>query len=356
MNEKVDYLSKANVIIQTLQGVGIPTLVVGGFCRDYLLGLEPKDIDLCTPLHPDEVYDKLKLIKNEHGVSPRIYETGRRFGTLGIKLCGELVEITSFRTEQYNKDNRKPEVKFTNDLKSDLSRRDFTFNALAYDGKHFIDYFDGIKHLKEGKVVAVGNATLRLKEDFLRSLRAIRFASKYNFTIDEFLFSRIQKFSYKILNISKERWMQELDKILISDYTDKGLDYLQESGLMKFMIPELVLQVSYDQNSKYHDYALWEHTKGVVRVCPKDINLRWSALLHDIAKPMVRLDRYNEEGVCYKSNYIHHETLGAELVKKTGVYLKWSNERIKSVSDIVRNHLKDESPLREYDNWGKKLK
>ena len=152
-----------------------------------------------------------------------------------------------------------------------------------------------------------------------------------------------------ILNISKERWMMEMDKMLITDYVGKGLLLLWESGLFRYMIPELDLQFNYDQNSQYHNFKLHQHTIKVVESCPKDVMLRWTALLHDIAKPFVRTE--NKRGY---SNYINHELLGAEMVNMIARNLKWSNERRKACVELVRTHLEEDCILRKYDNMAKK--
>jgi len=145
----------------------------------------------------------------------------------------------------------------------------------------------------------------------------------------------------------------ELDKILMTDKPSIALDFFMETRLMNFMIPELALQYNYDQNSVYHDLTLWEHTKKALDATPKDINLRWGILLHDVGKPFVRTDKFSE-GIWIKANYIKHDIVGAEFVTKIAKYLKWSNDRTKSVENLVRNHLNDDSPLREYDMKGKK--
>ena len=167
----------------------------------------------------------------------------------------------------------------------------------------------------------------------------------------------------QILNISKERWMMELDKILKSENVERGLMDLWQSGLFKFMIPELELQSNYDQNSQYHNWLLDVHTIKVVEAIRKetdDLNMLWAGLLHDIAKPFVRtnkalkqLGEQLKQGRTYKSNYIGHEILGAEMVKRIAGHLKWSKERTEKVTDLVRHHLEDECPLRKYDNEGK---
>lgn len=331
-----------------------PVYMVGGAVRDYLREVEPKDYDFCTPAEPDEIE---RLIKKD---KRRAYLTGKRFGTLACKIDGEMIEITTFRTEKYEPRNRKPIVEYVKNIHEDLSRRDFTINAMAIrltrGHLRIIDPFCGQEDLEAGVIRTVGHPKQRFKEDPLRILRAIRFACRLGFEIEEGTSKKMNSMAINILNISKERWMMELDKILLSDHVEMGLDLLWKTGLFKFMIPELHCQIGYNQNSKYHPFTLDIHTSKVVEATPKDLNLRWSALLHDIAKPFVRSDKeiqLDERNIAVKSNYIGHEKLGADMTLKLSAHLKWDKKRTEEVVDLVRNHLEESCPLRAYDNLGK---
>ncbi len=343
-----------------------PVYLVGGACRDYLMGVEPKDYDFCTPATPDEIEEKIHARPNEHGDQTKVYGVGKKFGTLGCKVDGEMVEITTFRTEKYKKGSRKPAVEYVKTIHEDLSRRDFTINAMAIrltkGHLRIIDPFCGQEDLEARLIRAVGHPKQRFKEDPLRILRAIRFASRFAFEIEEETEKKVKKMGIYLLDISKERWMMEMDKILLSKCAGYGLQLMWENELFKFMIPEIQMQFKYDMNSRYHKHLLHIHTKKVVEATPKDLNLRWAALLHDIAKPFVRTDKIivgapmllDEEIREYtKSNYIGHEKLGADMVLKLAAHFKWSNERRDKVFELVRNHLEDDCPLREYDNMGK---
>ncbi len=350
-----------------------PVYITGGFVRDSFLGLEPKDIDFSTPTTPDEIEKKIRESLNEHGHNRKAVNVGKKFGCLKCKVFGEDIDIVSFRTEKYKKGNRKPDVEYVKTIHEDLSRRDFTINAMAirlHKGKlRVIDPFGGQQDIEGGVIRAVGHPKQRFKEDPLRMLRAIRFACRFGFRVEEVTYSKMKKMANYILDISKERWVMELDKILLSDRVDDGLRYLWDANLFRFMIPELQLQLNYDQNSNYHSFTLEEHTKRVVMATPKDLDLRWSALLHDIAKPFVRTDKEiiiskedlkNPEPVKVekmetgiKTNYIGHEKLGADIVLRLAAHFKWSNERRDNVVGLVRNHLEDDCQLREYDNMGK---
>jgi len=321
-----------------------PIYLVGGSIRDRLLGKEPKDWDFCTPLSPDEIETRVKQ------AGRRAYLIGKKYGTIGFKLDGAFIEVTTFRTEKYEKNNRKPKVEFVKNLHQDLARRDFTINAIAKRGNKIIDPFNGRRDLKERRIKAVGVATHRFKEDPLRILRACRFSSQLGFKIEGETLRAMQKLSYKILTVSKERWMAELDKLLLGEGVILGLNYLMAVELLKYMIPELSIQFMFNQNSCYHSLPLWIHTIKVVEQMPKDINLRWSALLHDIAKPFVK--KLNIKTGYY--NYVKHDLLGADMVERLARHLKWSNERRESVKELIANHLREDSPLKEADDKAKK--
>lgn len=320
-----------------------PVYLVGGSVRDKLLGREPHDHDFATPLLPDEIETKVK----EAG--KRAFITGKRFGTIGFKHEGDFIEVTTFRSERYGK-TRKPEVEFVTSINEDLARRDFTINAIALRGTKYIDPFNGKDDIEHRVIKAVGNPSERFNEDPLRLLRAARFAAQLDFTIEPVTYKSMTKNAHKVMSVSRERWMQELDKLLLADGVTWGLRVLAETDLLKFILPELRIQIGYDQNSDYHELDLWEHTLATVSKVPKDINLRWAALLHDVGKPFVRTD--NVRGT---SNYVFHDTIGAELVHGIGKRLKWSNERTAAVRELIANHLSDESPLREADNSSKSM-
>jgi len=327
-----------------------PVYAVGGCVRDYILKIISKDYDFCTSATPEEIEKKVK----ESG--RRAYLTGKRFGTIGCKIDGEMIEITTFRNEIYKEGSRKPKVSYVKDIGEDLSRRDFTINAMAIrlkkDKLKIIDLFGGRKDLKNKIIRAVGNPKIRFKEDSLRLLRAIRFSARFNFEIEKTTLEKIKKMAIHILDISKERWVMELDEILLCENAGIGLKRLWEVGLFTYIIPEMQLQKDYKQNSQYHNYNLDKHIIKVVEAIRKDttdLNLLWAGLLHDIAKPFVRTK--NKKGY---SNYIGHEILGADMVKKISAHLKFSKERTEKITELVRNHLEDDCILRKYDNEGKK--
>jgi len=211
---------------------------VGGCVRDTLLGDTPKDWDYTTNLTPDEMEPLIRT------AGRRVYETGRRFGTLGFKVEVdgeyELVEVTTYRTEYYDGKTRKPEVVWAKSLKDDLSRRDFTINAIAYDGEKIIDPFGGRLDLYAGLIKSVGLPKDRILEDALRILRAARFAARYDFSIDPNFIGKARQLADRIFDVSVERWVQELDKLLTSKHTLKGLESLYEMGVFQRILPEII--------------------------------------------------------------------------------------------------------------------
>jgi tRNA nucleotidyltransferase (CCA-adding enzyme) len=321
-------------VLQKIQ----PLYQVGGSVRDELLGLEPKDIDYATPLLPDEIEEIIK------GEGYRAYLTGKRFGTLAFKQDGKLVEITTFRAETYAPGSRKPRVEFVRSIEGDLSRRDFTINAIAKREGRIIDPYLGREDIEKNILRAVGNPGDRFNEDPLRILRACRFASQLGFRIEEKTLAAAHKRAHKILEVSRERWMQELDKLLTGEYAIQGLLALRDTGVLPFILPEVAALYDYDQKSPYHQHDLFVHTGLVVDGVEREAVVRWAALLHDIGKPAARV--FKESG---QANYVHHEAIGAEMVYGIAKRLKWSEDRRKTVQELVRTHAEETSPLRQAD-------
>lgn len=327
-------------LLDDVEAVVTPVYLVGGSVRDLLLGNEPHDYDFTTPLSPDEIETAVRQ------AGKRPYLVGKRYGTIGFKVDGHLIEVTTFRTELYTPGSRKPTVQFIDDITHDLSRRDFTINAMALrTNGTLIDPFNGQADIATKCLRTVNKAYDRYNEDPLRMLRVARFAAQLNFTIETDTETQAAKKAHKILEISKERWGQELDKLLTSNHPVVGLSFLARTRLLHFMLPELAIQVGYDQDSPYHELDLWEHTLKTVHLTDNTIPLRWAALLHDVGKPYVR--KKNNRGY---SNYTHHDQVGGELATKIAYYLRWSNERTYVVRDLITQHLEPDSPLRGADS------
>jgi putative nucleotidyltransferase with HDIG domain len=258
------------------------------------------------------------------------------------------IEVTTYRRELYSSNSRKPSVVFTHDLKEDLSRRDFTINAIALTAdEELVDPFNGANDLKTGILKAVGDPGERFHEDPLRLLRLIRFVARSGFKVDQPTYKAAADRVYTLTNISTERINAELDYILVAPHAVDALRLMAELGLLSFAIPLLAVQVHYDQNTPYHRFELWEHSLKTMGAVEPDVELRWAALLHDVGKPFVRREKPG------RSSYVHHDRVGAVLVEMIGRHLHWSNDRLERIRELVRTHMSDDNPIRKADNAAK---
>ena len=308
---------------------GFQIYLVGGAVRDGILGIETKDFDFTTNASSE---DSIKMLnKNDYKTT----EIGRAFGTIETTVGDYSIHITTYREDKYNKDSRKPEIKTSGELETDLSRRDFTVNAIAYDinNNEIIDPHGGLKDLSEGLIRTPDTADISFSDDPLRMLRACRFVSTHGFTPNNELFKAISKNVERIEIVSTERIRDEFTKLLTGKEPSLGLKAFVESGLSELIMPELNgLKIEVDP--KHHHKDVYEHTMVVLdRVSPTLIS-RMSALLHDIGKPKTK---GIENG---KVHFRHHEVVGAKMSKKILKRLKYDNETIKKVSLLVENHLR----------------
>jgi tRNA nucleotidyltransferase/poly(A) polymerase len=305
-------------IIQELENLlGIKLYLVGGAVRDLTLAKPVKDWDFASPSTPDEV--EQAVIKT--GRKP--YILGKRFGTIGFKYeinnTSEMIEITTFRNELYQPQSRKPIVEFSSNLFEDLSRRDFTINAMAIEKSGtIIDLFDGQRDLKNKIIRAVSDPVERFTEDPLRILRAIRFASKLGFEIEPNTLSAIRTKRFELLQISKERWVMELDQILTQKNPETGLELLMQHDIFQVIVPEISLQ---------KHTPIWEQTKTTIANLDNDPTSRWAALCSLISLPYL-----NQVSPTQESNL-----LSIDLVKKLGTHLKFSKDRIKTMTNLIYN-------------------
>lgn len=332
-----------------LEQADFEAFFVGGCVRDMLMGVEPKDWDITTNAAPDEV---LKIF------SEGKYEN--TFGTVLVPIKNEagetqtVVEITTYRSEQGYSDRRHPdEVKFEKDLDKDLSRRDFTVNALAmrgkdsavplkddlqthvfeFDGYTVVDLFGGRKDIKQKIIRSVGEPAERFKEDALRMIRAIRFACQLNFDIEDKTERAIGKMASSIRFIANERIKDELIKILTSDKAYDGIMLLYRNKLMQYILPELLLGDGMAQD-RHHLYSVFKHNTLSLKNCPSpDWRVRFAALMHDVGKPPTMKKR---DGV---ATFYNHEHVSAKLVRKIMKRLKFSSQDIEKVVTLVRNHM-----------------
>ena len=312
--------------------------MVGGTVRDVLLRREQSnDADLATDAQPEEI---------KHLVAPTkptaIVLVGERFGTVRLHYGSDIIEITTFRTERYNAESRKPEVCFGTRLEEDLLRRDFTINALARDPLNgsIIDLFDGRHDLEAHILRAVGNEPdKRFDEDPLRLMRGVRFAAQLDFTIEPETRRSILRQSAKLQKISRERIRDEMNKLLVSPHPAKGLDLLVELGLMVWVIPEVlelrgVSQQPSQQTRSISSKDVYAHVLRVVERSSPRLATRWSALLHDIAKPRTRSIEEN------KIHFFGHEDVGAYMARDILKRLHFDRDFIENVSRIVRLHMR----------------
>ena len=262
--------------IDALENAGYEAYAVGGCVRDHLLGLQPHDYDLCTSALPDQTQ---KVFTGENLVLASL-----KHGTVGVVTEGGVVEITTYRTEGGYQDSRHPDwVKFVPDIREDLARRDFTVNAMAYSPtRGYCDPFGGQQDLKDGVLRAVGHAPTRFSEDALRILRGVRFAARYRLIPEGSTMDAMQALCPTLDKLARERVFEELCKLLL---TAQPEDLLRYSHILAAAIPELKPMIGFDQRSPHHAFDVFTHTAYVCGGVPKELPLRWAALLHDVGKP-----------------------------------------------------------------------
>ena len=305
---------------------------VGGAVRDMILGYSINDYDITTLATPDEIRETLHMYKT--------IDIGGSLGTVLARTENFSVDITPFRIEGEYKNYRKPEeVIFSKDVRDDIKRRDFTINAILYNGE-FIDYVGGIEDLKNKIIRAIGDSEERIREDALRILRAVRFASKYDFEIEEGLRSAIISNVSLLKNISYERIRDEFVKILLDKNVKLGINLLKELHILDIILPEIVETYDYDQNSKYHENNLYDHIVNVVGYSPEVLEIRLAALLHDLGKPSTF--SMGEDGVAH---YYGHEVESSEIARNVLRRFKFSNEIIKNVRILIENHMTFQSVM-----------
>ena len=321
-------------ILNKLRENGFEAYIVGGCVRDKLLSIEPHDYDITTSARPNE-------IKNVFSDCKTIL-VGEEFGTVGILLNKVLYEVTTFRIDGNYINNRKPEkVIFSDNLKEDLKRRDFTINAMAMDidGKLY-DPFLGKKDLQDKIIRAVGDPNERIKEDALRMMRAIRFAGRFDFYIEENLFDAIGQNASLLKKIAPERIFDEFSKMITSEKPSYYLLLLEESGILDVIFPELKRTVGFAQFSPYHDKTLFDHLICVMDYVRPDLSLRLAALFHDISK--VDTLSIGEDG---RGHFYGHEILGAELVEEILKKYRLPNKTIEKVKILILDHMKVHSEM-----------
>lgn len=298
--------------------------IVGGAIRDILLELKPKDVDFATNLS----YETLKTLFSEY--TPK--ETGKSFGVLRIRINNIDYEIAKFREDIYGKEKK---VSFVDDIKNDLARRDFTINAMAYNQKEgIIDLYNGQKDIENRIINFIGNAEERIIEDPLRVLRAFRFMSRLDFSLSENTIEAIKKQKDLLKNIPEERITMEFSKLLLGENIKNTLTLMKDTGVLELIIPEFKATYDFNQCNPHHNLDLFNHIINVVSKVPADLELRYSALLHDIAKPVVQT--FDEEGIAH---YKTHEIVGADMARDILTRLKLPVKLIDTVEEIIKKHM-----------------
>ena len=318
-------------VIEKLQKASFEAYIVGGCVRDFLLGIEPKDWDVTTNAKPEEIQKVFPDSFYENNFLTVTARTGSKKPELAE------IEITTYRFEAKYSDKRHPdEVKYAEKLEDDLSRRDFTINAMAMDEKKkVIDLFEGQKDLKNKIIRTVGKPEERFNEDALRMLRAVRFATVLDFKIEEKTKEAIKENSIWLEAISKERIRDEFVKIIMADKAADGIELLRELGLLKYIIPELLENYGVAQN-KHHIYDCYQHAVKALEFCAKknlNLEVRLASLLHDIGKPK------SKSGEGENATFYNHEMIGAKMTFQILNNLKFSKKEVEKITKLVRFHL-----------------
>ncbi|MFC5198932.1 MULTISPECIES: CCA tRNA nucleotidyltransferase [Streptomyces] len=326
------------------QEAGFSLALVGGSVRDALLGRLGNDLDFTTDARPEDV---LKIVRPW---ADAVWEVGIAFGTVGAQKDALVdgvqqsfqIEITTYRSEAYDRTSRKPEVSYGDSIEEDLVRRDFTVNAMAValPEKKFIDPHGGRDDLAARVLRTPGTPEQSFSDDPLRMMRAARFAAQLDFEVAPDVVAAMTDMAGRIEIVSAERVRDELNKLLLSTHPRKGLTLLVDTGLSAHVLPELpALRLERDEHHRHKD--VYDHTLIVLEQAMAleengpDLTLRLAALLHDIGKPRTR--RFENDG---RVSFHHHEMVGAKMTKKRMSELKYSNELVKDVSRLVELHLR----------------
>ena len=318
----------ARKIIARLEQHGYEAYIVGGCVRDSLMGKRPSDWDICTSARAEEM---MALFEDK-----RVIPTGIQHGTLTILAEDGAYEVTTFRIDGEYLDHRHPKsVAFTRELAEDLSRRDFTINAMAWHPERgLIDLFGGVEDLRDRLVRAVGDPVQRFNEDGLRMLRMVRFATVLDFDYDPATYDAVRKQGHLLQYISKERIQVELNKILLAAHPARGLEDLYTLGMYPYIIPMMCHTVGFAQRGGHHFLDVFEHSLLAVGVIAPELVLRLTMLLHDIGKPFVW---DSSESLSY-DRFDDHAAVSAKLAGKILRDLKYDNATRKDVVELIAHH------------------
>jgi poly(A) polymerase len=342
-HDRLDELAQlSRPLTEAFARAGFSLYAVGGSVRDALLGgprREDFEIDFTTNARPEDIERLMKPLCNA------LWQQGKAFGTIGGTLRGSGIklEVTTFRSESYVDHSRKPSVVWGDSLEADLSRRDFTINALALDVialnenvpdvQTLFDYHQGFHDLNDRVLRTPIDPETLFSDDPLRMLRAARFAARFDMSIDPALEAAATKMAEKLTKVSPERIRSELDLLLLTERPSIGLDFIVRTGLADYFIPELPkLQLEQDPVHQHKDVL--RHTYAVVDKTSPSVVLRLSALFHDVGKPITR--SISDEGVTFR----FHDVVGAKMTRKRMMALKYSQDMIDDVAMLVELHLR----------------
>jgi tRNA nucleotidyltransferase (CCA-adding enzyme) len=315
-------------VCEKLRRAGYEAWVVGGCVRDVQLGRTPGDWDVATSAHPDDVQ---RLFR-------KTIPTGLQHGTVTVVEAGHAMEVTTFRGEGAYTDGRRPEsVRFGVTLEEDMSRRDFTVNAMAFDpvDERLADPFGGAADLAARVIRAVGDPLARFREDGLRVLRAVRFCATLELELDAATLAAIPQALDVLARVSVERVAAELGKLLGARQPSRALAPMQQTGVLRIILPELERSVGQAQN-RHHAHDVWTHTMHVVDHTDGDWVCRLGALLHDVAKPHTAAPKPDAPG---EFTFFRHDTVGAELADEICRRLKLANKDRERVVAMVAHHM-----------------
>jgi putative nucleotidyltransferase with HDIG domain len=317
-------------IVARLQQRGYTTFFAGGCVRDALRGVSPKDIDIVTAAEPEIV----------QGLFSRTIPVGAQFGVVRVLEQGFEFEVATFRADGKYIDGRRPESVVFSTPKEDAERRDFTVNGMFFDPitGRVIDYVGGQEDLARKLIRAIGRPARRFREDRLRLLRAVRFATTLQFDVEPATWEALRQQAAEITVVSAERIRDELNKIFRDPNRVTGLDRLESSGLLQVILPEVQAMRGCEQPAEFHPEGdVYVHTRLMLSLLPPDASLAliWAVLLHDIGKPVTQT--FNpEEG---RIRFNGHDRVGAEMAERIMMRLRFSNEETDAVVEAVRNHM-----------------
>src|SRR5829696_3157010 len=380
--KKVEVPAELSRLGEAFREAGHELYLVGGVVRRALLWgsdtgsqkIDTQDADAATDAHPA----RIKSLLRPH--AENLWTVGERFGTIAARVGEYEVQITTYRTDQYTRGSRHPEVRFGESLEEDLARRDFTINAVAADALAggIVDPFEGRKDLVSGVIRAVGDPLARMRDDPLRMLRAVRFETTLSgpekpFAITPDLEAAIRDNAHWLESISAERKREEFEKILLSGNVAPGLRALVRLGLMPYVVPEFMETVDVEQEAEFHHKDVFEHTLIVVSSVEADPILRKAAFFHDIGKPRTlvyehrctycgtkSLRKTAEEGECErcggrtvpkKIHFYGHENVGAAIARRAMRRLAYPKDDIDAVAHLVANHMRPYGYAVSRDPW-----